>query len=115
MLQDVNSFVTFIDEKNELFADNQTIRVIDQIANDDAVLFNEKYLGKVPNDEAGRISLWNDLVKARKALNNIRAIEGFSDADIVVGPGETKKSVLVSQQITIVGAMEKLYMTVKVV
>ena len=115
VLQDINSFVSFEDDKNELFADNQTIRVIDQIANDDAVLFNTKYLGKVPNDEAGRISLWNDLVKSRKLLNDIRAIEGFTDADIIVGPGESKKSVLVSQQITVIGAMEKLYMTVKVV
>ncbi|NCE99658.1 phage tail sheath family protein [Emergencia sp. 1XD21-10] len=115
VLQDINSFVSFENEKGELFADNQTIRVIDQIANDDAVLFNTKYLGKVPNDEAGRISLWNDLVKSRKLLNDIRAIEGFTDADIIVGPGESKKSVLVSQQITVIGAMEKLYMTVKVV
>lgn len=115
VLEDINSFVSFEDEKNELFSDNQTIRVIDQIANDDAVLFNTKYLGKVPNDEAGRISLWNDFVKARKALQEIRAIENFSDSDIVVSQGDTKKSVLVTQQITVVNAMAQLYMTVKVV
>ncbi len=115
VLEDINSFISFEDDKNELFADNQTIRVIDQIANDDAVLFNTKYLGKVPNDEGGRISLWNDFVKARKALQEIRAIENFSDSDIVVSQGDTKKSVLVTQQITVVNAMTHLYMTVKVV
>ncbi len=115
VLEDINSFVSFVDEKNELFSDNQTIRVIDQIANDDAVLFNTKYLGKVPNDEGGRISLWNDFVKARKKLQEIRAIENFSDSDVVVSQGDTKKSVLVTQQITVVNAMTHLYMTVKVV
>lgn len=114
VLEDINSFVSFVDDKNELFSDNQTIRVIDQIANDDAVLFNNKYLGKVPNDEGGRISLWNDFVKARKALLKIRAIENFSDSDIVVSQGDTKKSVYVTQQITVVNAMTHLYMTVKV-
>ena len=115
VLEDINSFVSFTDEQNELFADNQTIRVIDQIANDDAVLFNTKYLGKVPNDEAGRISLWNDFVKARKALQEIRAIENFADTDVTVSQGSTKKSVLVTQKITVVNAMTHLYMTVKVV
>lgn len=115
VLEDINSFITFTDEQNELFADNQTIRVIDQIANDDAVLFNTKYLGKVPNDEAGRISLWNDYVKARKALQEIRAIENFADTDVTVSQGSTKKSVLVTQKITVVNAMTHLYMTVKVV
>lgn len=115
VLEDINSFISFTDDKNELFSDNQTIRVIDQIANDDAVLFNTKYLGKVPNDEGGRISLWNDFVKARKALLKIRAIENFSDSDIVVSQGDTKKSVYVTQQITVVNAMTHLYMTVKVV
>ena len=79
------------------------------------MLFNTKYLGKVPNDEGGRISLWNDFVKARKALLKIRAIENFSDSDIVVSQGDTKKSVYVTQQITVVNAMTHLYMTVKVV
>lgn len=115
VLEDINSFISFMDDKNELFSDNQTIRVIDQIANDDAVLFNTKYLGKIPNDEGGRISLWNDFVKARQALLKIRAIENFSDSDIVVAQGDTKKSVYVTQQITVVNAMTHLYMTVKVV
>lgn len=115
VLEDINSFISFTDDKNELFSENQTIRVIDQIANDDAVLFNTKYLGKVPNDEAGRISLWNDFVKSRKALLKIRAIENFADSDIVVSQGDTKKSVYVTQQITVVNAMTHLYMTVKVV
>ena len=114
VLEDVNSLVTVSDDKGEIFKDNQTIRVIDQIANDIAVLFNTKYLGVVPNDAAGRISLWSDIVKHHQQMQDIRAIEAFSDEDVIVSQGNSKKSVVVSDAVTIVNAMSKLYMTVTV-
>jgi hypothetical protein len=114
VLTDINSLVTTSDTKGDIFKDNQTIRVIDQIANDIAVLFNTRYLGSVPNDHAGRVSLWSDIVKHHKALQDIRAIEDFSDSDVTVDQGDTKKAVVVSDSVTIVNTMEKLYMTVYV-
>lgn len=114
VLEDINSMTTTTDTEGDIFKDNQTIRVIDQIANDIAVVFNTKYLGVVPNDAAGRISLWSDIVKHHKQLNEIRAIENFSDADVSVSQGESKKSVVVSDAVTVVNAMSKLYMTVTV-
>ena len=45
VLEDINSMVTTSDTCGDVFKDNQTIRVIDQLGNDDAVLFNTKYLG----------------------------------------------------------------------
>ena len=114
VLEDINTMVTFTDEQGEVFKDNQTIRVMDQIANDIAVLFNTKYLGVVPNDNAGRISLWSDIVKHHEQLREIRAIEDFSDADVTVTEGNSKKSVTVTDLVTVVNAMGKLYMTVAV-
>jgi hypothetical protein len=114
VLEDVNSLVTTSDTKGDIFKDNQTIRVIDQIANDTAVLFNTKYLGVVPNDAAGRISLWADIVKHREQLQAIRAIEGFSDKDVTVTQGDTKKAVVVNDAVTVVNAMARLYMTTTV-
>lgn len=111
VLEDVNSLVTTTDTKGDIFKDNQTIRVIDQIANDIAVLFNTKYLGVVPNDAAGRVSLWADVVKHHEQMQDIRAIENFSDKDVTVSQGDTKKSVVVSDAVTVVNAMAKLYMT----
>lgn len=111
VLEDINSLVTTSDEKGDVFKENQTIRVIDQIANDIATLFNTKYLGTVPNDEAGRISLWADIVKHHEQLQDIRAIENFSDSDVTVEQGNSKKSVVVSDSVTPVNAMTKLYMT----
>lgn len=114
VLEDINSMVTVSDTEGEIFKDNQTVRVIDQIANDIAVLFNTKYLGVMPNDNAGRISLWSDIVKHHEQLQEIRAIEEFSDSDIIVEQGNDKKSVVVTDSVTIINAMSKLYMTVTV-
>lgn len=111
VLEDINSLVTTSDEKGEVFKSNQTIRVIDQIANDDAVLFNTKYLGVVPNDAAGRTSFWVDLVKHRQQLQNIRAIENFTEADVAVRQGDDKKTIVVDGAIQVINAMAKLYMT----
>lgn len=114
VLSDINSLTTVSDEKGDIFNDNQTIRVIDQIAMDIALIFNKKYSGQVPNDENGRISLWNDIVKHHEHLQKIRAIENFNEDDIVVTQGESKKGVLVQNKITVVNAMTQLYMIVKV-
>lgn len=114
VLDDINSMVTTTDTQGDVFKDNQTIRVIDQLGNDDAVLFNTKYLGVVPNNESGRISLWSDLVKIRQQLQDLGAIENFTDSDVTVEPGDTKKAVVVTSGIEVVNAMGKLYMTVTV-
>ena len=111
VLEDINSLVTITDTKGDVFKDNQTIRVIDQIANDIAILFNTKYLGSVPNDAAGRISFWTDVVKHHQQMQDVRAIENFSDEDVVVEPGNSKKSIVVSDAVTPINAMTKLYMT----
>lgn len=114
ILEDINSLVTTSDDKNDLFKDNQTIRVIDQIATDLAVLFATKYLGVIQNDDSGRISLWADIVKHHEELERVRAIEDFDENDVVVTQGNTKKEVVVSDAVTVVNAMNKLYMTVTV-
>lgn len=114
VLDDINSLVTTTDTMGDIFKDNQCIRVIDQIANDIAVLFNTKYLGVVPNDAAGRLSLWSDIVKHHQQLQDIRAIENFADSAITVEQGDTKKSVVVSDAIEVVSSMGQLYMTVTV-
>lgn len=114
VLEDINSMVTESDTQGAVFKDNQTVRVIDQIGNDDALLFNTKYLGVVPNNAAGRISLWSDLVKIRQQLQELGAIEEFTDKDVTVEQGDSKKSVVVNGSIQVVNAMSKVYMTITV-
>ena len=114
VLEDINSLVTTSVDKGEDFKSNQTMRVIDQIANDIAKLFNTKYLGKVPNNKSGRVSLWGDIVAHHRQLEAIQAIEDFDSSQLIVEQGNTKKSVVVHDVINVVNAMAQLYMTVVV-
>lgn len=110
VLEDINTLTSISDEKSEDFKSNQTIRVLDQIANDIAVIFNTRYLGIIPNDNSGRISLWNDIVSHHQQLQTLRTIENFESADVSVETGATKKSVVVLDKITPTNCMAQLYM-----
>lgn len=114
LLEDINSFITTTDEKGEDFKYNQTIRVIDQIANDIAKLFNTKYLGRIPNNASGRVSLWADIEKHHRELEDLMAIESFDSSLLTVEQGDNKKSVVVHDCVNVVNAMAQLYMTVVV-
>ena len=112
LLEDINSLTETTMDKGEDFKSNQTIRVIDQIANDIAKLFNTKYLGKIPNNASGRVSLWGDIVAHHRQMEAIQAIENFDSSLLKVEQGDTKKSVVVTDYVTVTNAMAQLYMTV---
>jgi hypothetical protein len=114
MLEDINSLTSTSQEKGEDFKSNQTIRVIDQIANDIARLFNTKYLGKIANTASGRVSLWGDIVAHHRDLEAIGAIENFSSTNLTVAMGANKKSVVINDLITVTNAMAQMYMTIVV-
>lgn len=111
VLEDINSFVSFTTDKNEDFSYNQVIRVLDQDAIDMAHLFNNRYLGKVPNDQSGRVSLWSDVVSHGRELQRLRAIENFNPDLVTVEQGESKKSVVISKEFNVTVAMSQLYIT----
>ena len=116
VLEDINTLVTTTDTKGEDFKSNQTMRVLDQIANDIASLFGNNYVGKVPNDNGGRIGLWNAICDLYKRLETLGAIEDFKTDDVVISEGENKKSVVcTTSNLKIVNAMSQLYMAVVVV
>ncbi len=111
VLADINSLVSTTSEKGAIFKDNRVVRVADRIAADAVTIFTEKYLGRIPNNASGRVSLWADLIAALGALRDVGAIEEFDPGDITVDPGEDKNAVIVSQSVTVTGSMAKLYMT----
>lgn len=114
VLKDINTFTNFAPEKNQDFASNRVIRVLDQIANDTARIFSDYYLGKVTNDDTGRELFKNELVNYHEQLLNIRAIENFNEEDIIVLPGVQKQDVIVNEVVQPTDAMEKLYMSIEV-
>ncbi|MGN6710723.1 phage tail sheath family protein [Anaerocolumna jejuensis] len=114
ILNDINSFTTVTGEKSKDFSSNQVVRVLDQVGNDIAAVFNVKYLGNIQNNKAGRLSLWGDIVTYLNELVNLGAIEEYDTGDITVSAGNAKDSVVVECPITPVSAMKKLYMVVNV-
>ena len=112
LLEDINSLTTTTLDKGDDFRYNQTIRVVDQIANDIAKLFNTKYLGKIPNNDSGRALLWSDIVKHHREMESIQAIEYFNSELLTVEQGATKKSVVVNDAVTVINSLAQLYMTV---
>ena len=110
VLVDINSLVSTTDELGEVFKDNQTVRVIDYFGTSIANIFATKYIGKVGNNDAGRTSLWADIVKIHQDAADMNAIEGFDPETIVVTQGDTKKSVKVTSEIEVINTMERLYM-----
>ena len=114
VLLDRNSLVTYTEDKGELFNDNQVIRVADQIANDIAVIFNTKYIGAVQNNATGRALFKADIIQHHNRLQDMNAIEGFTADSVTIEAGTEKGAVVVTDAVTVVGTMTKLYMTVYV-
>ncbi len=114
VLEDINSFISFTEEMNEDFSLNQVIRVLDQCGNDIAALFNSRYLGNIQNDDDGRVSFWGDLDSYNKQMQKIRAITNYNPDEVLVEKGEGKRSIIITNPVQPVCAMEKCYMTVYV-
>ena len=89
----------------------RVVRVADRIAADTVTLFTEKYLGRIPNNASGRVSLWADIIALLGALRDSGAIEEFDTDEITVEAGDDKNAVIVTQAVTVTGSMAKLYMT----
>lgn len=113
VLDDINTLVTLTETKNEDLKQNQVIRLCHDAANNIALLFNTWYLGIIPNDENGRISLWNDICKLFQNYEKNRAIEDFTTESIVVSRGENKRAVSCQiNALSVVNAMSALYMNI---
>lgn len=115
VLDDINTFTSFTPYKRRDFADNRVIRVLDQIGNDTAIIFNKYYLGKVDNESTGRDLFKSELVKHREELEQLKAITEFDYDDINIFKGDEKDHIRVEERVQPVGVMKKLYMNVKVI
>ena len=114
VLNDINSFTTITDDVGDIYKDNQTIRIIDQFASEIQKIFITKYLGIAPNDKDTQISFWADVVKIFQEFRRMRAIEEFNPDDDIIVNRTGKKTIDVLTALTVIGTVEKLYMTVKV-
>lgn len=112
--QDINTLVSYSAEKNQYFAKNRVLRVLDNIANNTKITFEDNYIGQVNNDVDGRELFKADRIAYFDSLVAAGAIEAFEADDIQVLAGNAKDSIVVNVAVTPIDAMEKLYMTVEV-
>lgn len=110
VLKDINTFTSFSAEKSSDFSNNQIIRILDNIGNDIATIFNMYYLGKEQNDEIGRDIFKSELISYFKNLQSTQALTNFSAEDVSVEKGEQKGDVIVNTIIEPISSMDKLYM-----
>lgn len=111
VLMDLNSLVTLTEDKGTVFKRNETICTTDDIATYTANLFTGKYLGKIRNDPAGRVSFHTDLCLYLDELVTRGAITGYDPSNVTVSPGKGKTDIIASIAVETLGTMEKLYMT----
>ena len=112
VLDDLNTFVSYTAEKDEDFANNRVIRVLDEIGLTTQLQFEKMFIGKVDNTETGRDIFKSQLIANFTTLQDISAITNFVSDDLEVLPGTGKADVKVNACIQPVDCMKKLYMTV---
>lgn len=110
--QDINSLITYTDDKPKDFQKNRVIRTLDTIATNTADTFETTFLGKVSNDSTGRSLFKANRVGYLKELSDASIIQPVDPADLTVEAGDDRDAVLVNLAVTPIDAMEKLYMTI---
>lgn len=111
VLMDINSLVTFTEDKGQLMAKNEVVRLTNYLNNNIADLFNTRYIGKVINSETGRAHLKQDIAKILDELQQAGIIE-YTAAGLTVSLGPDKGDVVVGIEVIVNAAMVRLYVTV---
>lgn len=114
VLADINSLVNLSGDKTEDFKLNQTIRVVDQINVDACAIWNDNFLGKVPNTESGRLSFWSSVITLLNEYLGIGAIDAYDKDLVTVAEGIQRGSVVVQVPVTVATMLEKAYVTIVV-
>ena len=112
VVYDINSLTTVTEEAGKVFKKNRLIRTIDNIANDVAKIFEADYVGKVNNDDNGRMLLKAYLADYFTALQNMGAIKNFETDDITISAGADADAVEITCSIQPLDSVEKIYITV---
>ena len=108
VLDDVNTLVTFTEEKNKSFADNQVVRLGDEAVKTFGQMYTQYLLGKA-NDGDGQSGLWGKFVDYCKELQELHAIKEFDPEDVVVTLGENEEDTVGYANLRPVRASKKLY------
>lgn len=112
VVYDINSLTTTTPEKGKMFKKNRIIRTLDNISNDVSQIYESNYIGRINNDQSGRILLKSAVVEYLNALLGMGAILDFNPDDVVVKKGTDTDAVVIDIQIQPIDSVEKIYVTV---
>ncbi len=114
--EDVNTFRSFTEDKNDEVSQNKTIRIVDYIHNSIARVSNRYDIGKLSNTDEGRNVLWTRIDSILTELVDVGAINQYEPSDIQVLEIENQKNAVeIRLNITIVGTIRKIYVTTYVI
>lgn len=114
--QDINSLVTFGQDKNKRFTKNRVIRVLDAINNDLMREFNKSFVGKVDNEEDGQSLLKDAVIQYFYDLQDAKALKNVNpDEDFVINSEKSiGEEVWADVGAQPVDSMEKFFFAVRV-
>lgn len=95
VLKDISSLTTLSETKGVAYQQNQTISALDDLATQLALVFNNTFMGKVPNDNDGRITLQDKFYDVMVLYNKNRVFEAYSKEKLVITKGEKADAVMV--------------------
>ena len=113
--KDINALHTFTAERSYTFSKNRVIRTLDEIGTSVCSIWENTYLGKVSNNDAGRTLFKSSIINYLTELQNLGAIQNFESDKVEVIAGGDIDSVIANVAIQPVDSMEILYMTINVV
>lgn len=114
--KDINSLVTYTQERNGRFSKNRVIRVLDAIANDFYRVAHESYIGKVDNNQDGQALLKEAANQYLRDLQDAGAITNVDFVkDFFIDPDKSRgDEVYATLGVQPVDSMEKFFFTVEV-
>lgn len=113
--KDINSLHLFDADRSYAFSKNRVIRTLDEIGTSICSIWENTYLGKVSNNDAGRTLFKSSIINYLTELQNLGAIQNFESDKVEVIAGNDIDSVVANIAIQPVDSMEILYMTVNVI
>ncbi|MBP1737536.1 MAG: Phage tail sheath protein [Oscillospiraceae bacterium] len=113
--KDINTLVTYGDDKSYTLSKNRVIRALDSYCNDLQKGCALYYIGKIGNDADGRSTLKAYAVKLATAYQDAGAIQNFdAENDIVISAGTDIDAVVMTVALQPVDSIEKIYTTITV-
>ena len=112
--KDINSLHSFTTSKNYVFSKNRVIRELDEIGSAIEDIWETTYLGKVSNNDNGRMLFKSSIINYLSDLANRGVLQDFDSSNVEVIAGNDIDSVIANIAVKPVDSMEFLYMTINV-